>query len=131
MISVNPIDDYTWGAAAYSVRAGRCYLIVSMHDCDNPEYGSTMYGSLAPGESCLGTKAIPANATSNQPRLPEVVRDPASESAPGNALWRLGRVGDAMMRHARNDRTRAANCEEGVQPGVEPDGRLRARGLTP
>lgn len=69
-VSVNPIDDYTWGAAAHSVRDGRCYLIVSSHDRDNPRYGHTFYGRLAAGAKCAGSAATLATATSMQP-LPE------------------------------------------------------------
>src|SRR5439155_11626686 len=37
-VSVNPIDDYTWGAAARSVRDGRCYIVVANFDRTNPKY---------------------------------------------------------------------------------------------
>ena len=44
LVSVNPIDDYTWGAAARSVRDGRCHVIVIVSDRTNPKYGNTRYG---------------------------------------------------------------------------------------
>jgi hypothetical protein len=36
MVSVNAIDPYTWGGAAFSLRAHRCYLILSALDATNP-----------------------------------------------------------------------------------------------
>ncbi len=57
MVSVNPIDQLTWGAAAYSVRTNRCYLILVAHDVTNPENGHTLYGRLAPGQACVGLAA--------------------------------------------------------------------------
>jgi hypothetical protein len=69
-ISVNAIDDNTWGAAAYSVRAKRCYLIVTVGDRTDHRYGSTFYGRLPAGATCVGLAATPANATSKDP-LPE------------------------------------------------------------
>lgn len=64
MVSVNPIDRYTWGAAAYSVRAARCYLILVALDPNNPRYGSTYYGRLARGTSCVGLAASKTSVTS-------------------------------------------------------------------
>jgi hypothetical protein len=63
-VSVNPIDDYTWGAAAHSARDGRCYVIVITHDRTDPRYGSTHYGRLPAGATCVGSAATPATATS-------------------------------------------------------------------
>jgi hypothetical protein len=63
VVSVNPIDAYTWGAAAYSVRAGRCYVILVALDLANPNYGNTYYGRLAPGVPCLGTAATRQSVT--------------------------------------------------------------------
>ncbi|HKA11229.1 MAG TPA: hypothetical protein VKI99_12255 [Candidatus Dormibacteraeota bacterium] len=70
IVSVNPIDKYTWGAAAYSVRAGRCYLILVAEDPRNPEYGATYYGRLPARESCVGSAATRASVTSTT-ELPE------------------------------------------------------------
>jgi hypothetical protein len=68
MVSVNPIDRYTWGAAAYSVRAGRCYLILSADDPSNPRYGGTYYGRLPAGAPCVGAAATRQSVTSsNEP----------------------------------------------------------------
>jgi hypothetical protein len=67
---VNPIDDFTWGAAAYSVRAHRCYVIVVTNQKDNPKLGDTFYGVLPTGVSCTGNNATPDVARSRDP-LPE------------------------------------------------------------
>jgi hypothetical protein len=64
MVSVNPIDQYTWGAAAYSVRTKRCYLILTAHDLSSPQYGNTFYGRLAQGASCVGLAATRQTVTS-------------------------------------------------------------------
>lgn len=69
-VSVNPIDDYTWGAAAHSVRDGRCYVIVSAHDRNDPKYGSTFYGRLPLGAKCAGSAATLQAATSME-HVPE------------------------------------------------------------
>jgi hypothetical protein len=69
-VSANPIDEYTWGGAAYSTRAGRCYVIVVAVDRQNPKYGSMFYGILAPGEPCVGNAATLQTATSKD-QLPE------------------------------------------------------------
>jgi len=70
MVSVNPIDRFTWGAAAYSVRASRCYVILVANDPANPEYGSTYYGRLPRGALCVGAAVSRTSATSTT-ELPE------------------------------------------------------------
>ena len=62
VVSVNPIDRYTWAAAALSSR-GICYAIVSAHDRANPKYGSTYFGRLPHGAACVGSAASPATVT--------------------------------------------------------------------
>jgi hypothetical protein len=64
MVSVNPIDTFTWGSAAFSVRAGRCYLILSAKDPTNPQYGETYYGRLGKGAPCIGDAAMRSTVTS-------------------------------------------------------------------
>ena len=71
MVSVNPIDDYTWGAAAHSVRDGWCYLILMLDDRTNPNYGSTHYGRLSPGARCVGSAVTAQTATSDSPLYTE------------------------------------------------------------
>jgi|SRR5579862_4246704 len=56
VVSVNPIDEYTWGAAAYSWQTGRCYLILDALD-PNGRFGNTFYGVLPEGAPCLGSAA--------------------------------------------------------------------------
>ena len=62
VVSVNPIDRYTWAASALSSR-GICYAIVSAHDRANPKYGSTYFGRLPHGAACVGSAASPATVT--------------------------------------------------------------------
>jgi hypothetical protein len=66
-VSVNPMDDFTWGAAAYSVRTHRCYVVVVVTDRENPQYGSTFYGELPEGARCIGRNATPETARSDSP----------------------------------------------------------------
>ncbi len=63
VVSVNPIDDFTWGAAALSARTGRCYLVVLVRDQD-PRYGHVRYGVLADGRPCKGSEATRASTHS-------------------------------------------------------------------
>lgn len=70
IVSVNPIDNETWGAAAYSVRAQRCYVTLAVIDKSNYQYGQTFSGRLAPGAPCTGEAATPETATSTSV-LPE------------------------------------------------------------
>jgi hypothetical protein len=60
VVSVNPIDDYTWGAAALSLY-GDCLLKVVVVDRVNPRYGGTRYGVLPRGMPCVGAAATPEN----------------------------------------------------------------------
>jgi hypothetical protein len=69
-VSVNPIDDYTWTAAAHSARDGRCYVIASVVDRQNPRDGNTFYGRLPVGTRCVGDAATLAVATATS-ALPE------------------------------------------------------------
>lgn len=57
VVSVNPIDDYTWGAAALSSRTGICYLLFSTIDPSNTRLGSTKHGALPRGSKCVGEAA--------------------------------------------------------------------------
>ena len=62
VVSVNPIGDYTWGAAALS-EEGRCYLILTVRERTNPRLGFRRYGLLAAGAPCVGAAATPATVT--------------------------------------------------------------------
>lgn len=64
VVSVNPIDDYTWGAAALSERTQRCYLEVHVREKESPRYGHTRWGRLAEGLPCKGSEATRANTRS-------------------------------------------------------------------
>ena len=57
VVSVNPIDDFTWGAAALSERTQRCYLQVHVRELGNPRYGHSRFGHLAEGRPCKGSEA--------------------------------------------------------------------------
>lgn len=63
MVSVNPIDRRTWGAAAYSLRTQRCYLKLITND---PGAYRTLYGWLEPGQACVGSAATRTSVTSTQ-----------------------------------------------------------------
>lgn len=63
VVSVNVIDDFTWGAAALSDQNDRCYLVVRAIDRDKPQFGGTQHGWLPKGEPCVGAAAVPARVT--------------------------------------------------------------------
>lgn len=60
VVSVHPIDQYTWGAAAKSKEDGGCYLILGVHNRRNPEFFDTRYARLPAGRACTGQAATPA-----------------------------------------------------------------------
>jgi hypothetical protein len=64
VVSVNPIDDFMWGAAALSDGTQRCYLVVHVRERENPRYGHTRFGRLAEGLPCRGSEATPASTRS-------------------------------------------------------------------
>ncbi len=70
MVSVNPIDTHTWGAAAYSSRARACYLVLSVLDGLNSAKGHDYYGRLPRGKPCVGSAATSETVAFQRP-LPE------------------------------------------------------------
>jgi hypothetical protein len=62
VVSVNPIDRFTWSAVALSSR-GDCLAILSAHDKTNPNYGNTYYGRLPKSSLCVASAATPATVT--------------------------------------------------------------------
>lgn len=68
MISVHPIDPYTWAAVALG-SDGRCYGLLSALDPDHPTYGSTFYARFPPRTPCRGSEATMQSVTLIQ--LPE------------------------------------------------------------
>jgi hypothetical protein len=62
VVSVNPIDRFTWGAAAVSNQNHRCYVILAEADRSQPQYGTTRYGRLPEGSPCVGSSATPGTA---------------------------------------------------------------------
>jgi hypothetical protein len=64
VVSVNPIDDSTWGAASYSVREHRCYLMVLIAQPAHPGSTSVLFGRLPDGAACVGLAATPKQVRS-------------------------------------------------------------------
>lgn len=64
VISVNPIDDYTWSATALSSSDGICYAILVRDDPTRPWNGETRFGVLPPTVPCSAAMALPSNVTS-------------------------------------------------------------------
>lgn len=65
VVSVNPIDAFTWGAAARSTQDGRCYVIVAIADQVNPRFGEQRYGTLPQKLPCIGGLATREYASSD------------------------------------------------------------------
>ena len=59
VVSVNVVDNFTWGAAALSDENEHCYLLLHVTDRERPEFGSTFFERLPKGEPCLGASAVP------------------------------------------------------------------------
>ena len=57
VVSVNPIDSYTWGAASAS-KEGDCYLILLLHEPQDPRKIDTRFAFVKDqGSGCLGAQA--------------------------------------------------------------------------
>ena len=88
VVSVNAIDQFTWGAAALSREGGPCFLILRVRDSQNPTYGEVRQGILPAGQACLGVSATAETVTARYwPVVP--VRQPAV-IVEGVALLLLG-----------------------------------------
>ena len=59
VVSVNVVDDFTWGAGALSDQTNHCYLVLHVTDRERPEFGSAFFERLPKGEPCLGASAVP------------------------------------------------------------------------
>ena len=59
VVSVNVVDDFTWGAAALSDENGHCYLMLHVTDRERPELEPAFFERLPRGEPCLGASAVP------------------------------------------------------------------------
>ena len=66
VVSVNPIDRFTWAAVALS-SSGRCYATLVRDDPANPSNGSTFFARFPPGTLCKGSMA-----TVETVRLPDI-----------------------------------------------------------
>ena len=90
VVSVNPIDRFTWGAASLLRANGPCFLIVWTADRSNPAFGGARFGILPAGSTCLGAQATPDWVTARQwpflkIRQPELI-------AQGGGLLTLGLI---------------------------------------
>jgi hypothetical protein len=65
VVSVNPLDRFSWGGASYSTQTKRCYLILLTQDRTNPEFGGTTYGVLPRGRRCVGSAATPQSVAAD------------------------------------------------------------------
>lgn len=68
VVSVNPIDQFTWSAVARS-STGRCYALLLQSDRENPRFGTTYYERLPSGTPCKGERATPATVRDTE--IPE------------------------------------------------------------
>jgi hypothetical protein len=68
VISVNPIDRFTWGAVALGSDR-HCYATLSVLDPSHSEYGQTYYARFPTGTPCRGSDATSQAVTLTQ--LPE------------------------------------------------------------
>lgn len=59
VVSVNAIDEFTWGAAAKSNEDGICYLILIIRDPADPTSSKALRRELTKGSPCLGSAANP------------------------------------------------------------------------
>jgi len=76
VVSVNVLDDFTWGAAALSDQTDRCYLLLKVTDRERPQFGTTLHGWLPKGAPCLGASAVPERVTG--PDWPDAGSDSSS-----------------------------------------------------
>jgi len=60
VVSVNPIDDFTWGAAALS-KEGRCYLILILHKPADPKKLDARFAVGGGSGPCVGADAKPGS----------------------------------------------------------------------
>lgn len=68
VVSVQPIDRYTWAAVALS-SSGRCYATLVRDDPTNPSNGSTYFARFPAGTPCKATFATVDSVKS--PDIPE------------------------------------------------------------
>jgi hypothetical protein len=66
VVSVHPIDDFTWSATALASN-GRCHALLIAHDRTNLEYRSTHYAKLPKGTACSVRLATPETVRRKNP----------------------------------------------------------------
>lgn len=77
VVSVNPIDDHTWGAVALSLRTGVCYLTLSAIDPSDTRLGGSKRGWLPRGSRCVGEAATKESVRDeNWPSAKELTHTP-------------------------------------------------------
>lgn len=64
VVSVNPIDQHTWGAVALDPHRHRCFAILLYSDPNNAGYGGTLYGELPSDKQCAGENVSRDNVKS-------------------------------------------------------------------
>ena len=66
VVSVNVVDDFTWGAAALSDQTDRCYLILLVTDREGPQYTKRLFDRPPKGEPCVGASAVPERVRASE-----------------------------------------------------------------
>src|SRR5260370_28620850 len=66
VVSVDPIDKFTWAAASLSRLTNRCFLIRWQLNRNNPQYGGTTFGALPAGAICSPSANTVANSSGDQ-----------------------------------------------------------------
>lgn len=66
VVSVNVVDDFTWGAAARSEETEHCYLVLHVTDRERTDLGSAFFERLPKGEPCLGASAAPERVRASE-----------------------------------------------------------------
>src|SRR5260370_40166145 len=71
VVSVDPIDKFTWAAASLSRLTNRCFLIRWQLDRNNPQYGGATFGALPAGANCRASAITVANTSGDHwPYIP-------------------------------------------------------------
>jgi hypothetical protein len=65
VVSVHPIDHFSWAAVARSSNGG-CYAILVSHDRVNLQFGETYYARLPAAAKCAGSQATPETVRSQE-----------------------------------------------------------------
>ena len=66
VVSVNPIDRFTWSATALASNH-RCYALLVALDRNNPRLGTTLFAKFPGGTPCEAERATPETVTLKDP----------------------------------------------------------------